>query len=256
MKEKTRILRGVGLIFGLCIFALTASASDKSTTIFPAEGNKQCNDYSANSIVHQINGMIAPTTGTVSDGTNSASYTISAAGTNLSFSNSTTPIDYVLVKNSKNVSVIIYPAGGVTGDGNIKLTVSNVDLPITAYSLCYGLGNTPPPPPPAKVLKSCNISSILDQTGVSCPTSGQRTLVCNVELDKPFFGLNDGSDTCCICNDSAKTECNPNVPAGQPNACPKATTGTNPVEVTTHIEMNNDPYYCTTTGGTRTCFPY
>ena len=106
-----------------------------------------------------------------------------------------------------------------------------------------------------QTLKSCNVSSFLDGAGITCPTSG-RSLVCNVELDKPFFGMNDGSDTCCVCNNAALTECNPNVPAGEPNACPKATVGTNPVEVTTYIELNNDPYYCTTIGGKRTCFPY
>lgn len=254
----------LGVIMTLSGFMMAATASDKSVTVFPAEGNKQCSNFSLN-VIRQINGVISPTTGTISDGTKSASYAISAGGTVMSFSNATAPIDYVLLKNSGNVSFIIYPSGGVTSDGNMKLTVGSVDFPITAYSLCYGLGNVvapPPPPPPLKTLKSCSSGggggSFLDGTGITCPASG-RTLVCNVELDKPFYGLNDGTDTCCVCNNANNAglaECNPNAPAGEPNACPKATAATNPVEVTTHIELNNDPYYCTTIGGSRTCFRY
>lgn len=245
---------GLGLILGG--FMMAAGASDNSVTIFPAEGNKQCNDYAANSIVHQINGVISPSSGTISDGSQSASYTLSPDGTTLTFSNASYPIDYVLLKNARNISVIIYRSGGVTSDGHMTLKVNGSNLPITAYSLCYGLGNSAPPPPPLKTIKSCNLNNILDQTGVTCPTSGERTLVCNVELDKPFFGLADGSDSCCVCNNAALTQCDPTLPAGQPNACPKSTTSVNPPEVTTHIEFNNDPYYCTTIGGTRTCFAY
>lgn len=265
MKHPTLQVLTTAIILG---YASLSCASDNSVTVFPAEGNKQCSDYAANSTVLQMGTTSPLVAGTLSGTENpqdadttgeSAAYTV-ATGTVAGFSGATTPIDYALLKSSRNISVIIYPSGGVTEDADMRLTVANVDQSITSISLCYGLGNQvapPPPPPPLATLKACNLNDVLDATGVSCPVSGQRTLVCNFELDKSFYGLKDGSDSCCVCNSDALTECDPNVAAGEANACPDPASATKlPTEVTTHIELNNDPYVCSTVAGRRTCYSY
>jgi hypothetical protein len=257
-------------------YAAMSFASQNSTTVFPAEGNKQCSDYSSNSVIMQMGTTSPVAAGTLSGGDNpkdadttgeSAAYTV-ANGKVVGFTASSTPIDYALLKSKTNISVIIYPSGGVSSDADMRLTVAGVDLPITAISLCYGLGNQvtpPPPPPPLAKLKSCNIDAFLDATGVSCPTSGERTLVCNFELDKSFYGLKDGTDSCCVCNnegDKPLSECNPDLPVGtvvaegEAPACIKPADKTVDTEVTTHIELNNDPYVCSTVAGKRTCYYY
>jgi hypothetical protein len=275
MKHQPLKLIATTLILG---YASLSSASDNSVTVFPAEGNKQCSDYSANNMILQMGTTSPLASGTLSGAENprdadatgeSLSYAI-AGGAVVSFSASTTPIDYVLLKSGRSISVIIYPSGGVYEDANMKLTVGGVDQTITAISVCYGLGNVAPPPPEPPLpltLKSCDtVNAALDFTGVVCPTNTtDRQLVCNFELDKPFFGLKDGSDSCCVCNSPELTECNPDLPAGTivaegvPGPCPnpKNSDQVLPTEVTTHLELNNDPYYCTTVGsGPRICYKY
>lgn len=252
-------------------YAALSSASDKAAVIFPAEGNRTCSDYAANSVILQMGTTSPQTAGTFAGTENpmdadtsgeTANYAVNG-GTVASFSAATTPIDYALLKSSKYVSLIIYPKGGVTEDANMKLTVNGTDQLIDGINLCYGLGNEAPTPPPLKSTKSCNAEAFLDATGIACPTNGQRTLVCNFELDEPFFGLNNGSDDCCVCNsgtpDGTLAGCDPSVASGSPNACPDpASSAKKPTEVTTHIELNNDPYYCKTVSGIRTCqnWPY
>lgn len=246
-------------------YAALSSASDNSVTVFPAEGNKQCSDYAANGTILQMGTTSPVAAGSLSGTENpmdadttgeTATYTV-AAGTVIGF-NSTTPVDYALLKSGRSISVIIYPSGGVTSDANMKLTVNGADLPVTAISLCYGLGNQPPVPPVVelKTLKSCGIETILDNTGVSCPATG-RTLVCNFELDKSKFGLDDGTDSCCVCNSDALVECDPSQPAGGPNAC-LSDPGTSKAdaEVPVNIQLNNDPYYMSCVSGICTYFRY
>lgn len=245
-------------------------ASDNSVTVLPAEGNVVCDDYASNKIILSMDAKaLESASGEITGPENpadpdmegeSVAYALSDGATRLSFSNSTTPIDYAVLKSGGDVSIAIYESGGVTDDANLTVTVDEVDKRITAFSLCYGLGNEAPPPPPPLVTKSCNLDAVLDATGIQCPADGSRTLVCNLELDDPLYGAADGSDTCCVCNADALPECDANAAAGEPNACtiPKGTVDpTLPAsEVTTRIEINNDPYYCLTVGGTRTCYKY
>jgi hypothetical protein len=251
-----------------------AHASDKAAVIFPAEGNKQCSDYAANSMILQMattsplgTGLLAGLENPMdSDSTGeSVSYAI-AAGKTVSFSGATTPIDFALLKSGKYVSLIVYPSGGVTDDANMKLTLGGVDQPISAISLCYGLGNVapPPPPPPAvTTIPSCdelNANGGLDGIQVMCPSNGARSIVYNFELDESLYSKT-GSPLACVCNSQALQECDPNVAydSNNPenNACPRpADTGKNGAEVTTHIELNNDPYTCYTIGGVRKCYYY
>lgn len=249
---------------GTAVIALSvvsgAFASDNSATVLPAEGNVQCSDYAANSVIISMGTNAVATSGSVAGPENpvdanttgeSASYTVTG-GTKLSFS-STTPVDYAVLKSSRSVAVLMYPSGGVTSDANMSIANNPA---ISAFSLCYGLSNLPPPPPPPQTLKSCNTNPTLDATGVACPASGERTLVCNFQLDKDFYGLVDGTDTCCVCNASALIECDASKVAGEPGACVETTGSKVGAEVTTTIQLNNDPYVCTSSSGKTTCFKY
>jgi hypothetical protein len=350
-----------------------AQASDSSVTILPAEGNVQCNDYAANKVILSMDtrsavyGITTVLTGpeNPNDADNTGedvSYFITPDGTTLSFFDSTTPIDYAVLKSGQTVSVLMYEIGGIFGDSNMTIPGG---LSIDAFSLCYGLGNDPlnqapvldpignqsvtagetltfnvsahdtdllpnggavtitmtdgPEnlPPEAFVdngdgtgsfswttlatdvgsytvtfiasdgdltdsetitisvnsaTPTCQaINYTLDDTGIDCPDAG-RVLVCNIELDKDFYGL-IASDSCCVCNnnDSPLQKCDPDLQAGEINADgePACTMTTDektayveeggilrPAEVSTHIELNNDPYYCTIIGGRRTCYRY
>ncbi len=262
--------RAIGLAGAIALMSHSALtlASDNSVTIFPGEGNKQCSDYSANSVVMQMGTTAPQPAGTVTGADNpydadsageSVNYTWTNTGTVVGFSNASTPIDYVVVKGSGNkspVSVIIYPQGGVKSDGNIKLMVNGSPYPIAAISFCYALGNTPAPPPPPEVIPKCSdlvASGGLDSVGITCPADGKKSIVFNYEIGQPFFNT-AGSPIVCTCNTTA-TQCDPSVPAGQPNACPELVP-TSPVEVPVHVEVNNDPYWCTTYAGSTKCYAY
>lgn len=248
------IIKGIAIATTLSM-AATASASDKSTTVLLATGHKQCSDFSVDSI--QLEGK-ALAQGKAHGERHSALYTIKD-GTTLSFADATIPVDYALLRSEKTVAVLMYPAGGVTSDANMTVALDGKDRPITSFSLCHGKGNNPPAP---KILQSCNAIKTLGEVGISCP-KGHRTLVCGIELDEAFFGLKNGGNTCCVCGaedrsagPAAYRQCDPDLPAGEKGACPKATKAKAPAEVPTLLELNNDPYYCVTVGGTRTCFAY
>lgn len=242
-----------------------SQASLNSATVFPAEGNGQCTDYSSNHLILKMRTTAPEISGVVSGVENprdadstgeSAAYSISD-GKVLSFSDATTPVDYAVLKAGKRVSVIIYPLGGVTSDANMSLVVNGQALKIEQFSLCYGLGNAAPE---AAVIPRCEDLAQgggLDSVNITCPSSGERSLVFNLELDASFYNT-DGTPTACVCNSATPlTECDPSVAAGQPNACPDPASPTKlPTEVTTHIELNNDPYYCTTVAGIRKCYSY
>ena len=265
--NKNRVYHRSAAMMGAAVWILCSAssvfASDNSATVLPAEGNVVCADYSSNKVILSMDTRSADPSGTVTGPENpedadatgeSASYTITD-GTTLSFSDSTTPVDYVVLKSGRDVSIAMYPSGGVTSDGNLTVTVDGKDETISAFSLCYGLGNEAAPPPPPATTKSCDLDAILDATGIECPADGSRARVCNFELDEPFFGTADGSDTCCVCNNAALVECDASVPSGEPNACPDSVGSKIGIEGPTLIELNNDPYYCLSRAGYWTCFP-
>ena len=235
-------------------YASLTFASTNSVTVFPAEGNKQCSDYSSNTLVLQMGTTSPLVSGVVNGAENpkdadttgeSAAYAV-AGGNVASFSASTTPIDYAILKSGRSVSVIIYPSGGVTKDGDMRLIVNAQSLKIDSISLCYGLGNAAPPAPVASTVPRCEDLAQgggLDSVGISCPSNGERSIVFNLEVDKSFYNTT-GTPTACVCNSPTPlTECDPSVAAGSPNACPNPMSATKrPTEVTTHIELNNDPY--------------
>lgn len=269
---KFTLKQAIFAFFVLCQAGITF-ASDKSVTIFPAEGSKRCSDYAANGKILQMAARRShsddddeheegrtsalPSSGVMNGPENprdadttgeSASYSISG-GTQASFTAATTPIDFAILKSNNKVALIIYPTGGVTEDSNMTLMVAGQAQPISGMTLCYGLGN---PTPFSTIIKACNTDT--SQPPVSCPLG--RALMCNFDLGAPFYGMKNASESCCVCNSNADLhECDPGVAAGHPNACPQAMTKVG-TEVTTHIELNNDPYVCTTVAGVRKCYAY
>jgi hypothetical protein len=263
----------------LMVAAGLASASDKSVTIFPAEGNKTCSDYSSNKVILTM-GINSPSTnasGVIVSGPDRPSdtdtlpeylvYKLAADSKSLEFGPTgptppatNTPIDYVLLKSGSTVSVVIYSSGGVISDAHLSIpgaTPGSAPLPITGFSFCYGLGNSATSPPPVVKATTPSCSSLvngLDAQAIMCSQTTHPVLLCSMELDQPFFGMKSG-DTCCVCNHEALVECDPNLAEGAEGACPGPTYG-EPKEVTTSIEINKDPYYCTVVGGVKKCYTY
>jgi len=255
-------------------------ASDRAAVIFPAEGNKTCNDYAANSMILQMGTTSPLASGRLAGPENprdpdsqgeSASYSVTD-GKTVAFTDSSTPIDFALLKSSRNISLIIYPSGGVKDDANMKLTVGGIDQTISAISLCYGLGNVAPPPPPEpkpSIIPACEDlveDSLFDGLQITCPANGERSVIFNFELDGKLFYNTSETPLACVCNNYVEgvpkplMECDPGAPY-DPNdltnkACPQPVGDKSGAEVTTHIELNNDPYVCSTIGGKRTCYYY
>jgi hypothetical protein len=94
------------------------------------------------------------------------------------------------------------------------------------------------------------------------PEVGPR-LVCSADLDVEADKFQLGVTACCLCNATAK-RCDENLPAGADpdpitglEPCPDATIqNKDAVQVPTTLMFNNDPYYCITVGGRRTCYKY
>jgi hypothetical protein len=129
----TTIARGLA---SLLLLPFAVIASDNAALTIPAEGNGQCQNYAINSI-SQLSGPGAGST--LSDGTNSASYSLGSGGTVLSFSGAVIPIDYAVIKRSNEIQLFYYRSGGVTADANIQFPSGRS---ISSFALCYGLNNT------------------------------------------------------------------------------------------------------------------
>lgn len=158
------------------------------------------------------------------------------------------PINFVILKAQGSTSAKVIYYSSITGGAN-----SDDALPangtITAVSFCYGL--SPYVPPPSSTLPDCdslNTSGGLDSTGIQCPTNGGERVLISLDPNAANWGV-----TACSCNHTFTT-CNPDLAAGQTGACTK------PLDTLEHlpviIEAIEDPTYCTTIGGTRTCKTY
>ena len=360
-----------------------ADSSANSVTDLYTEGNVQCRDYGPNSVILSMDTSSPSSSGTLSgpdnlnDGAGGETGTYEIInGDTLNFTSST-PIDYAVLKASRDVQVFWYAKGGINFDNGMSI---QGNPPISAFSLCYGLGNVPdnaapvlasiddktvtydfliefgvtasddglPKDPGAITLTAATLPAgasftdngdgtgtfswiptaddvgihditftasdglledtetisitvkagtpacenlslstggdstsglpILDKTGVVCPATG-TSLVCNFELgqDKETFGIGDGSDVCCVCNNGATNEetalraCDRSAEAGTigDSGLPACTLTAErklelvndgklrETEVPTLIQLNNDPYYCYDNGfGGWTCFIY
>ncbi|MCU0833048.1 MAG: hypothetical protein MUC77_01250 [Chromatiaceae bacterium] len=106
---------------------------------------------------------------------------------------------------------------------------------------------------------------LINGTAVSCPSDGMGgflpRVVCSADLSASADKFALANQGCCVCGVKA-VECDPNLPSsaevapGQPGPCPVIKPGFDNLQVPTTILFNNDPYYCTTIGGRRTCYAY
>lgn len=107
------------------------------------------------------------------------------------------------------------------------------------------------------------VGVLINGVEVTCPTGDEPRLVCSADLGGNADKFEIDSTACCVCNATA-TECDPELaelpegeePVGGLPACPKTKDGIGGLQVPTTLMLNNDPYYCYTVGGRRTCFAY
>lgn len=162
----------------------------------------------------------------------------------LGFYGSSTPIKYAVAKSGGTVLVRYYGDGGVFEDSGISIFFGESFATIDTLNLCYD--GPAGPPPAAATIPQCNPTQC---------TSAQPSMMCAVPLDQPFFG--NGTDSCCVCNHAELPRCNPDALAGAQDACiDGGTRSKTNVETPTTLELNHDPYVCTTSGGVRTCYSY
>lgn len=147
---------------------------------------------------------------------------------------------------------------------------------ITGLAVCTdGIDDVAPPPPEvAEVLPNCDVNSVLDETGITCPTYSQAevtaawdahnldpvnvpapdfkfddqkpVVVCNFEKDKTDWGTTDGSDVCCQCGIALadQTACVVTEEETGDNVCTKSMT-VNPLQSVELILFKNDEDPCT-----------
>ena len=137
-----------------------------------------------------------------------------------------------------------------------------------------GVGATPILTITAIVVQQCQavvnvgeeqVGVLINGVAVTCPTSEEPRLVCSADLGDNADKFAIGSTACCVCNATA-IECDPELAElpesdepyddGLPAACPKTKADIGGLQVPTTLMLNNDPYYCYTVGGRRTCFAY
>jgi len=154
--------------------------------------------------------------------------------------------------NGGNTCEYVYPDKATKGANLGYLKSNNTYQGVQGVQLCTD-GATPV----VSEIPDCSTLN-LDGLTITCPTSGAKSIIYNFETSKPFYNQS-GTAMACVCNNGGQplTECDPNIPAGQPGACvAEGYTQKTGAEVTTHIEINNDPYVCETIGGTRKCYCY
>ena len=156
-KRYITIVVAVFMGLGTPLLAHAITPSDNSVTVFPAEGNGNCNDYAENGVIMAISAS-APGSGTATDGTESVHYTFNTSRTELSFDSASIPIDFLTIKAKRSIGVFIYASGGIDNDSGITLDGTK----FSSVEFCYGLGNEPVPP----VNTAPELAEITDQSGL------------------------------------------------------------------------------------------
>ncbi len=166
-------------------------------------------------------------------------------------------VNFLLLRQQGNTTIAAYYAEpGVFQDS--VLTTPNS---ITGVTFCFGLNQpnnaqTTPLVAPSEC-RDQNNNPIFD---CSVPAGSQARIISI--LDEPTNGGNWKVSTCsCSNNGQAFTECDPNIPAGSPGACTRATDFANGIDgglrfLPTALEfgLNPDSYYCTVIFGTKRCW--
>lgn len=254
------------LLLALTLVHGLAQASDKSVTTIPVKGLiDECQRFASVRTIRQMGTdsarLLAPGRSLAVAGPDNPmtpdssreTATLHGTRTRFGFRDSTTPVDFIVLRDAVNMVIHYYPSGGVTSDDNLQLLVNGMPLPVDEINLCYGLGNLPSgpeePPPQQPIATSCPLDN-------NCPNDGERRLLCRISLgDEGVFSGGVTANNCCVCNGDPLPPCDPTLLGGQPGTC-LGTSGTGTAEVPTTIELNEDPYVCTTSGGKRTCYQY
>lgn len=165
-------------------------------------------------------------------------------------------VNFILLRQQGNTTIAAYYAEpGVFQDS--VLTTPNS---ITAVTFCYGLNQ----PNNAQTSPIVAPTSCRDQNNnpiIDCSVpAGSQARIISI-LDEPANGGNWKVSTCSCANGQAFTECDPNIPAGSPGACTRATDFATGIDgglkfLPTSLEfgLNPDSYYCTVIFGTKRCW--
>lgn len=218
----------------LAVEGCTQSGTPLATTVANLKGSFACAD---------IQGRY-PVTGTISTNANGS----------INWNSNGLRVTEVLVSGTAGGSTCAYVyTGGATSGTNLGyLKSTGVYQGVQGVALCTDGA----PPPLSKTTPTCealNLSGGIDGVLIQCPSDPtKKSVIFNLEIGKPFFGTTD-SPIACACNTGALSECDPGMKAGETGSCIAATGAKVGNEVTTHIEINNNPHYCTTVAGVRTC---
>lgn len=218
----------------LAVEGCTQSGTSLATTVVNLKGQYACSDIQGRS---QVIGTLS----TNADGS-------------INWNSNGVRVTEVLVTGTAggNTCEYVYSGGATSGNNLGYLKSNNAYQGVQGVALCTdGV-----PPPPSKTIPTCaalNLSGGIDGVQIQCPADPtKKSIIYNLEIGKPFFSEN-GSPIACVCNANALPECDPGKKAGEVGACVTTLGSKVGAEVTTHIEINNDPYTCTTRAGLRVC---
>lgn len=225
----------------------TQSGSPLATTVGNLKGIVTCSDLNS-----RVGCTLSSGTGTCSGPGFSATAQLQSNGTVNWVSTGSATVSEVFVYGTSggNTCEYVYSGGATNGQGVGFLKSNGTYQSVQGVEFCTSGASV------AKTIPNCATFSGIDGVTINCPANGAKSIIYNFEVGQPFYSAS-GTSMACVCNNGGAPlyECNPNVPSGQPGACPVPAAKTG-VEVTTHIELNNDPYVCQTIGGSRTCFYY
>lgn len=218
----------------LAVEGCTQSGTPLATTVANLKGSFTCAD---------IQGRY-PVTGTISTNGDGS----------INWNSNGTRVTEALVSgtNGGNTCAYVYTGGATSGSNLGYLKSTGAYQGVQGVALCTDGA----PPPPTKTIPTCaqlNLSGGVDGVMIQCPSDPtKKSIIYNLEIGKPFFSAN-GSPLACVCNTDALPECDPAKKAGETGACITTLGSKLGAEVTTHIEINNDPYTCVVRAGVRTC---
>ena len=247
--------------------------SEHSVAVIPAEGNGVCSDYSSNDFIKEMGAKIScPNSSDILEGTvdgplsssstdpskteESAHWTYNCATKELTFSNSTIGINYIVTKASRNITWYTYGSGTWLADSklyNQDAYDEDLNYQMASFALCYDLpssdGSVVSTPYP-----DCNSDDINGWLGaIDCGLIGDGTVVTLWQPPNPD-NPNDDRLFQCVCNESGSVvseDCDPAGESGDLRPCYTKENGQ--FKATTLVEFDADPTVCTTVDNVRTC---
>jgi len=186
-----------------------------SVSNWTAEGNGRCSDYFENSVVleastNDILGGVATGPDTPEDVNTDdevITFTVNVKdATRIDFDSTTTTstrVDAVILKNSRDIAVFIEPAGGVINDVSLGFPDGTA---IASIAFCYGL----PSEPVVVIDEPLPICSV---EGDADGCESEEDFECDMTVNKDASGNETGgvSVSCCSCGTGVTTVCDPAV---------------------------------------------